>query len=188
MLGATDAHIYPLGPDLVKARTLTQGKPGTAVLYTCNDTTCDQQAQIIKTDLAAIGIQVQVKRFQWYAFIQRVLTPGAPFDLATVGWSSDYPDPSALLTPLLQQGPPYLPSLEDPTYQRRLSNTERLTGPKRYLAYGQLAVDLARNAAPLVAYGNPSGSDFFSPRIGCQTYNSLYGIDIAALCIRPPRR
>lgn len=30
-------------------------------------------------------------------------------------------------------------------------------------------------------------SDFFSARIGCQTYGS-YGMDLAALCIKPGRR
>ena len=38
-------------------------------------------------------------------------------------------------------------------------------------------------AAPLIAYGNQSSHDFFSARIGCQTYGA-YGIDLAAMCIR----
>ena len=27
--------------------------------------------------------------------------------------------------------------------------------------------------------------DFFSARMGCQVYQPVYGIDLAALCIRP---
>ena len=179
--GYSNTPIYPLTPDLASARALALGRARTAVLYTCNDQTCDQQAQIIKNDLAPIHIHVNVKTFTWVALGDSVGRPGAPFDLATVGWSADYPDPSAMLTPLLASGSPFLPSLDDPADQRRLAATARLTGPQRYLAYGKLAVELARNAAPFVAYGNPLNHDFFSARIGCQTYG-VYGLDLAALC------
>ena len=39
------------------------GGTRTAVLYTCNVPPCAQQAQIVKTDLAAIGLHVEVKTF-----------------------------------------------------------------------------------------------------------------------------
>ena len=185
--GTTDAHSYPLTPDLDKARALTHGRSRTAVLYTCNYPTCQQQAQIIRNDLAPIGIHLNVKTFPWFALFDRVGRAGEPFDLATVGWTADYPDPSAILNPLLSEGPPSFPTLDDPTYQRRLAATERLTGPRRYLAYSRLALDLARDAAPLVVFSNPGRSDFFSGRIGCQTYG-LYGLDLAALCLRPRGR
>ena len=54
----------------------------------------------------------------------------------------------------------------------------------RYLAYGKLDVDTNRNSAPLVPIGNPLSQDFFSARIGCQVYQPVYGMDLAALCIR----
>ena len=184
--GATDAHSYPLTPDLDKARALTHDRSRTAVLYTCNYPTCDQQAQIIRNDLAPIGIHLNVKKFPWFALFDRVGRAAEPFDLATVGWTADYPDPAAILDPLLAEGPPSFPTLDDPTYQRRLGATERLTGPRRYRAYGRLALDLARDAAPLVAFGNVGSSDFFSARIGCQTYG-VYGLDLAALCLRPAK-
>ena len=53
------------------------------------------------------------------------------------------------------------------------------------LSYGKLALDLARSAVPFVVYSNGSTHDFFSARTGCQTYG-FYGLDLAALCIRPP--
>jgi hypothetical protein len=43
---------------------------------------------------------------------------------------------------------------------------------------------MARAAAPWVAFGNEAMHDFFSERIGCQTYHPLYGMDLAALCVR----
>jgi hypothetical protein len=45
-------------------------------------------------------------------------------------------------------------------------------------------LDLARNAAPLIAYGNATSSDLFAARIGCQTYGYYHGIDLGALCMR----
>jgi hypothetical protein len=88
-----------------------------------------------------------------------------------------------VLGPLLTTGA-NTPSFDDPAYQNQLTQTAQLTGPKRYLTYGKLDLDLARNAAPLIAYGNPPSPDFFSARIGCQTYGA-YGIDLAALCSKP---
>ena len=61
-------------------------------------------------------------------------------------------------------------------------------GAARYLAYGRLDADLARDAAPLAAIGNGASHDFFSARMGCQVFNPLYGMDLAALCIRHPPR
>ena len=102
--------------------------------------------------------------------------------MASFGWLANYPDPAGTL-PFMLDDSSVQPTLDDATYQRRLHDTGRLTGPERDLAYGRLNIDLARNAAPLIAYGNSSSYDFFSPRIGCQKY-SHYGIDLAALCVK----
>lgn len=78
-------------------------------------------------------------------------------------------------------------SFDDPTYRHRLTAAARLTGPARYIAYGKLDDDLARRAAPMVAVGDLASHDFFSARIGCQTYG-FYGVDLAALCIKHAAR
>ena len=54
---------------------------------------------------------------------------------------------------LLEDGT-IIPTFEDPDLPRRLAAAAQLTGPKRYLTYAKLDHDLARNAAPLVAFGN----------------------------------
>ena len=76
----------------------------TAVLYTCNVSPCDQQAQIIKTDLAAIGLRVEVKAFPDSTLYTKTATPGEPFDIAYLGWLPDYHDPGAILNVLLEGG------------------------------------------------------------------------------------
>jgi YVTN family beta-propeller protein len=182
MPGSTSARTYPLTPDLPKANSLAKGRGRTAVLYTCENPICAQQAQIVKNDLAAIGLQVKVKEFPIVTLQTVTARPREPFDLAAGAWGADYPDPSAILEGLIENGLTY-PTFDDPTYRRRLADTARLSGPERYLAYSKLDVDLALNAAPLVAFGNPASHDFFSARIGCQTYG-FYGMDLAALCIK----
>ena len=180
--GFTDARVYPLRPDLATARRLAGRRVRSAVLYTCILPTCAQQAQIIKANLAAIGVDVQVEPFTVDELFKRLGTKNEPFDLATTGWVADYMDPSQFLNVLLLGGT--IPTFDDPAYRRKLTAAARLSGPARYLAYGRLDVDLARNAAPLAAIGNASIRDFFSARVGCQVFNPLYGMDLAALCIR----
>ena len=184
MPGYRNTPIYPMTPDLAKARELAGHKHRTAVLYTCNFPQCAQQAQIITNDLRAIGIDVQVKAFAAAYVGEHVNKPGAPDDLAETGWTADYPDPAAMLWPILEDRT-WLPTFDNASYRRRLTAAGQLTGPQRLLAYGKLAVDLARNAAPLVAWGDAASPDFFSARIGCQSYG-FYGLDLAALCVRHP--
>jgi peptide/nickel transport system substrate-binding protein len=181
--GHTNLHIYPLKPDLRKARRLAKGGEGTsAVLYTCNIAPCQEQAQVLKTNLAAIGLRVDVKAFPVGVMFNRVIRPGEPFDMVFVPWVADYPDPAALLNLLLASGT-VLPTFDDPVYRRRLAAAARLTGPKRYLTYARLDADLTRHAAPWIAFGNASSHELFSARMGCQTYG-VYGLDLAALCLR----
>lgn len=185
MPGYTRSHAYPLTPDLAKARPLAHAAGRVAVLYTCDGTPCQEQAQIVKTDLAAIGIQVDVQAFPLQTMFSREGRPGEPFDLGYVGWVADYPDPRAMLDTVLEQGT--FPNFDDPAYQRRLARAAQLSGPGRYLTYSKLELDMARNLAPLAVYGNMAIPDFFSTRIGCQTYG-VYGMDLAALCIKPSVR
>jgi peptide/nickel transport system substrate-binding protein len=184
LFGFKDAHIYPFSPDLTKARRLAGNKRRTAVFYTCNHSPCDRMAQVVKSNLAAIGIDVQVKTFPLFAALTRVGTKGEPFDLGWSEWVADYPDPDNFLNLLLLQGTVF-PTFDDPSFTRKLANAARLSGPARYLAYGRLDADLAAHAAPWVAYGNMISDDFFSARMGCQINHPVYGIDLAALCIRP---
>jgi ABC-type oligopeptide transport system substrate-binding subunit len=143
---------------------------------------CAEQAQILKTDLASIGLQVQIKQFSVGIMYTRENRPGEKFDIGFAVWIPDYPDPGDVLGPLLTTGGE-VPSFTDRAYQRQLAQAAQLTGPNRYRNYGRLDLDLARNAAPLIAYANSSAPDFFSARIGCQTYG-VYGVDLAALCIK----
>jgi YVTN family beta-propeller protein len=182
--GFRNVRLYPSTPDLAKARALMHPGRRTAVLYTCNVSPCAEQPQIVKTDLAAIGLEVRIQTFPSDNLFARLIRPNEPFDLAMASWAADYPDPEGVLNRIFAASSNY-PTLDDPTYQHRLAAAARLSGPERYLTYGKLDVDLARNVAPLIAYGTHTSSDFFAARIGCETYNPWYGMDLGALCLRP---
>ena len=175
-------HIYPSHPDLAKARQLARDTNATAVLYTCDVSPCDQQAQIVKNNLAAIGLRVEVKVFHGERCSPSSPRPASRSTSAGSGWLPDYPDPGAMLDALLEDGS-VLPTFDDPTYRARLAAAARLTGAERYLAYARL--DATSSATP--PRSSPSATspatDCFSARIGCQI--SAYGLDLAALCISP---
>jgi peptide/nickel transport system substrate-binding protein len=188
MPGFTDARIYPFSPDVSTAKRLAGEQRRTAVLYTCNMSSCAQPAQVVKTNLAAIGIDVQVKAFPVQTLFARVGRKDEPYDLALLGgWLADYADPDDFLNFLIGTGAGgSLPGLafDDPAYQRKIGAASQLAGPPRYLAYGKLDAETARRDAPSVALGNHTALDFFSARMGCQVYQPVYGMDLAALCIR----
>ena len=190
VLGFEDADIYPLdGPDLEKARELTGGRRAKAVLYTYAERPYTEIAEVLRQSLAQIGIEVEIEQFPPVVQATRAGTRGEPFDLAIAGWYADYADPANFLNVLLD-GTSIGPSsnlnksyFDDPTYNRRLQEAAGSSGDDRADAYAQLDADLARDAAPMVAYMNPNERSFFSERIGCQVFQPVYRIDLAALCV-----
>ncbi|MHB8690715.1 MAG: ABC transporter substrate-binding protein [Solirubrobacteraceae bacterium] len=199
MPGYEPAAIYPLGrPDLATAKRLARGHGGHGVIYTFTGTLGLQLAQIVKNDLHAIGLEMDIKQFGKPAMYTRLFNRNEPYDIALAGWVTDYPDPFGELNVLFDSTyiPPATPRPYDPTayvnfshfhnpnYDRRLRAAALLSGTSRTRAYGQLAVDLARDAAPAAAWGVNTTRNFFAARIGCETYQPIYGFDLATLCLR----
>jgi ABC-type transport system substrate-binding protein len=145
----------------------------------------------VKDDLAPIGIDVQ-PQFITGDFFARLRTPGEPYDIATAGWAVDYPDPWDIVDVLLhgKNAPGAGGSdnnyggFDDPTFNQRIDDASPLQPPARYDAYAALDHDLMADAAPWAPWGHPNARDFFSARIGCQSFNPLFGMDLAALCLR----
>jgi peptide/nickel transport system substrate-binding protein len=188
MPGFRDVHVYPSAPQPARARRLAGRRRVTAVFYTC--TFCFAITEIVARNLAAIGVDVRVKTFTLDEVRARLGRRGEPFDVAFTGWSADFEDPSAFLDPLFDgttlraTGNNNIAYLDDPAVNAGLRAAAALSGPARYLAYGELDARLVRDVAPLVALANPTRQDLFSDRIGCQVYNPIYGMDLAALCLR----
>ena len=82
-------------------------------------------------------------------------TPGEPFDLGRARWFGGR-DPTPTSTSGStdgQSGSPNFGNLSyfnSPKYNRLLDDASRLTGAARYRAYGELDVQISRDAAPMI--------------------------------------
>jgi YVTN family beta-propeller protein len=177
--GYRDARVYPFRPDVARATRLAGTVRRTAVMYTCNERWCRTVAQILRRDLRRLGIDVRIEQFPFAELYDRENTPGEPFDIGFLRWAPAIVDPGDVLDPL--DGSPFF---RDETWLARLRAARTLTGGARYRAYGALDVALARDAAPFAAFAVLTQGEFFSARLGCQIAHPVYGIDIAALCLR----
>jgi len=159
-------------------------------MYTCDQRPCPQLGAVVRKNLAAVGIRVVVRTFPVTEFYERTKRASEPFDIATVGWAADQLDPDNFVGLGLDGGTVGSPStanyahFSSPKWDRRLDAAARLSGAARYLTYGRLADDIAREEAPWAVFGNIATEDFLSARVGCAVYQPLYGMDLAALCLR----
>jgi peptide/nickel transport system substrate-binding protein len=195
MPGFHEADLYPTvkQPNFAKAKQLAQGHTGNgeATLYAWSETYGPLWAQVVQFDLKQIGLDVKVQTFPRSVQVGKIQTRGEGFDLALNGWGADYADPFDFLNVLL-----YGPSLQaannvnvayfdDPAYNRKLREASALTGPARYKAYGQIDVDVMRNAAPLAPILNANQRYLVSSRLGCFTYQPVLAVpNLTALCIK----
>jgi YVTN family beta-propeller protein len=188
MPGYRDARIYPVRPDVARARRLAGPRRRSVILYTAGFPYHLRFAEIVKVNLRAIGLDVEIKNVGDSLFT-RIDGRGEPFDMAVHGWASDYPDPTDVLSQLdgrtiREDGNINVAYFDDPAYNRRLDAATGLPSPARELALGKLDVDVARTAAPWAPVANDRTHDFFSARVGCQRYNALYGVELTSLCVR----
>lgn len=188
--GYRDERIYPLGgPNVARARALAKGntRGGKAILYAPALPLGAAQAQIVRKDLKRIGITVAIKQFPPTLYFQKLASVREPFDIAWNGWLANLPDPD-LLNDLFAGNSIGNPAagnnsyFDSPVYNKRLRAASKLTGAARYRAYGRLDGDLARDAAPAIAYAYDSALTLVSQRTGCIVVNPY--LDLAAACLK----
>ncbi len=199
--GAGGKTIYPLdGPDLARARALARGRGGVAVLLhqstpTCpGGTQCAQAAQIVKRDLARIGIDVRVRAHD--DLFGELQNPKTPFDLLLIGWYVDFADPANFVNGLLDFERPLGYGFPEPRafyddrrYITLMRAANRLSGDQRASAYRDLVADLMRESPPGAVYQTRAGpAQFFSDRVdpACVVNRPQDGgvANLAALCLR----
>jgi peptide/nickel transport system substrate-binding protein len=189
--GYVPARIYPDRANVARAKQLLNGKTGSVVLYSGNDPVSTNQSQVIQANLKAIGIDVKIRTFTFATQIEKTGRQTEPFDMNLIGWFADYPDPYDFINILLYGktiGPKNNVNtayFNDPEYNRKMEEASRLRGDARYRVYGALDVDITRNAAPFVVFGNINVREFVSERIGCPMYSSAWGgLNLVMLCLK----
>ncbi len=189
--GYRDASLYPLdGPDVKTARRLASGhlRDGKVVYLACPGMDCRDRAVIVAKNLREIGLHVDIR--YGYGQYQLAGVRGTGFDIADVVTRPDYGDPYGIVEKLLDGrviraiGNTNLSYYTDPAFSRAVDAAQRLHGAARIRAYEQLDVEVARRSAPLAAYANVNARVFLSRRVGCVTYQPVFGLDIAGLCLR----
>jgi peptide/nickel transport system substrate-binding protein len=185
MPGFRDANIYPLhGPDLRKARELARGntRGGEAVLFTVASPLRLAAAQLIKRDLAKIGLDVEIRGIPLSAYFGRLGAEGA-YDIGFRPWVLDFDDPYSMLNVNLDGrfiGTTNWGRFDSPTVNRLLRRAAGLDGLARYRAYAQLDAQLARDEAPMLAVEASNDAVLVSARVGCVGPS----FDLTAICLR----
>jgi ABC-type transport system substrate-binding protein len=188
MPGYHEHAIYPLRPNLARARALAGPVNRPLVLYTCTRAPCTEQAQLLTAELGRVGIRVRVRHLD--NPFSAVAEPGAKWDLLAIGWVFDWPDPSSFFDVLVADvgyRPSWAPApaLAEPAVDARLAKLAAMPPPRRYPASSQEEARLLRTNPPFAVYENPVQPQYFSDRIGCKVFQAVYRmVDIGALCIR----
>lgn len=194
MPGYRDETTYPLdGPDVARARAeLPPGFTGAHAVFYTNDTLAGPTiGELVRRDLRAIGIDVEVKQFPETLKHRLAGRRDEPFDFLVTGDTAEYPDPYVLINALLdgdlitEQNNVNESYFNDPVYNRRMHEAAALYGEERARAYGQLDLDITRDAAPWAVMDNRTKRDLVSSRVRGAFHHALYGIDLAALWLEP---
>jgi peptide/nickel transport system substrate-binding protein len=193
--GYQPKHVYPIdGPDLATARRLAAGhlRGGHAVFLACGTEDCAERAIAVADALKQIGLKVRIDTSPGQLTLTGVR--GTAFDIADVITRPDYGDPYGLLDKLLDGrviravGNTNISYFANPRITSQIDEAQRLTGVARDRAYGRLGLDVARTDAPLAAYAVLNARVFVAPRVGCITYQPVYGLDLAGACLSARRQ
>ena len=191
--GFRDANVYPLaGADLARAKALARGqlRSGKAVLYTTDVVPAVAAAQLVKQQLAAIGLAVEIKQIPLHiasaAYLEKLAARGEGWDLALVLWTPNIPDPHAYLNQLLEtqfRDGRTLTRFRSSAASRELSRSARTgQGTARSRAYAKLDALLAREYAPLASLNAVNEVTFVSSRVSCIVLRPV--LDLAVACLK----
>jgi YVTN family beta-propeller protein len=191
--GADPLRAFTAHGEIAVARRLLGAKPATAVYLTCDQPTCLQEAAILRRQLGRIGISLRVSALPADQLVAAQSRRNATFDITDWGWAADYVDPADFLAPLATAAGINFPQLTnaarftDPGVERAFARATHLAGQARIRAFTALEWRLRSSDVPYVAIANDTRPVIFSTRTRCRINNPVYGLDLAALCIRSPR-
>jgi peptide/nickel transport system substrate-binding protein len=191
--GFRDGDVYPLQrADLTRARELARGnlRGGKAVFYTGDFGFPLAVAQLAKQQLAAIGLEIEIKPLPVHtasaAYLDVLAKPSAEWDMALVVWTPNVPDAQAYLNLLLDShyvGGTNLARFTSGAYDRALRRAASMPQARqRQLAYGSLDLKVARDAAPLAALTVLNEPTFVSARVGCIVLRPA--LVLSAVCLK----
>ena len=186
-----DTSIYPLrGADPATARkwyARAKVKPQRLVFYAANDRFGTEIAQTLQFNLKQIGIELDIRYYDFFTRYEKIGTRGEPFDISYNNWAVDYADPAAFFEQLLDpnfraKGNTNVSYFVRPWATRRMRAASRLSGTARRKAWADLDADLMRADPPWAPISHFATRTFVSPSYGCFLFHTVYGVDLAAAC------
>jgi len=189
--GFRDGRVYPLAhPSLQKAKALARGRlrGGKAVLYVPETGPLISLAQSLKQSVERIGLTIDIEPIPLGAYFDRIGTRSEAFDIAWFPWLPDYIDPYAYINALLDgmlikaHGNFSYAYFNSSRYNSLMARAAGLRGGARCHAYGKLDLQIARDAAPWVAYMFSKAPTLVSKRVGCIVLRPY--LVLAAACLK----
>ena len=172
-------------PDLVAARQLAgQGKRRNATVYTCGDPANLRVAEVVRSNLAPLGIDVHIDNSLGCLTGPETSRVQAA-DMQLVSQADPVPDPVKFVEFALGNrytAPGYW---TDPRLRRQVESARATRGAARIKTYSELERTLVRDALPMTVFGSWVSPEFVSARVGCRvTQGALNVLDLGALCLR----
>jgi ABC-type transport system substrate-binding protein len=192
MPGFKQWKIYPTGkPNAAKANSLKPKKCASTVFYGSTSPISIAILQLVKGDLAKIGINTTLKTFTFAVRQAKEGHRGEPFDLDLQAWGADYPDPVDFIDILLDgrniQAENNINNsyFNNATFNARMQAAGRISNlPKRYAAWALIDRDVMKQQAPIAPLFFRTVREFTSKRVGCWSYQPIYGtMNFNAICI-----
>jgi peptide/nickel transport system substrate-binding protein len=187
--GFRDAKIYPLEGNLERARKLARGRlrGAKAVLYVESFPPAVATAQLVKKQLAKIGLEVEIETQAGGAEYQAQLSdPGAEWDIAFVFHLPSIPDAHTYLSFPLEtrlQGGETLTRVRSRLASAVLARAARLpAGPVRNRAYAEVDQMIVRDVAPVAVLAVYKEATIVSERVACMVLRPA--LDLAVACLK----
>ena len=179
-LGFARYSAYPNTPDLSVAKNLMQQSgvklPINTSLRTQNDAPgFMNMGQVIKANLATIGINVTVVGTPNSVNSSYISNPASHTPMGIEPWSLDFPDAEALINtgmdPATPNAPPNLTRFGDKAFIPQFDAAAAALGTHRAQLYQQLDKNLMYQVAPYAPIFNARWFDFVSTRVGGYVYS-----------------
>src|ERR1700722_10238765 len=179
-LGYAPYSVFPDTPDLTQAKALMTAAgvklPITTSLRAQNDAPgFINMAQVIKANLAAIGINVNMIGSPNSVNSSFISNAASHTPLGIEPWSLDFPDAEALINtgmdPATPNAAPNLTRFGDPAFIPAFNAAAAALGTKRAQLYEILDKNLMTQVAPYAPIFNARWYDFVSTRVGGYTYS-----------------
>src|ERR1700733_207470 len=179
-LGYAPYTAYPNTPNLAAAKALMKESgvkvPLTTSLRAQNDAPgFINMAEVIKANLAAIGINVNVVGSPNSVNSSYISNPASHTPMGIEPWSLDFPDAEALINtgmdPATPNAAPNLTRFGDPAFIPAFNAAAAALGTKRAQLYEALDKNLMTQVAPYAPIFNARWYDFVSTRVGGYVYS-----------------